>query len=112
MPAILENPFREGEREVLLSVLDLDKGFMGLNLYLKSHEGCVMKALALGFDGKERSPFDCKTACISATPFSPRISTRVFDKESLERFDFYRLSKEEQLREGEEDETKIRWNGG
>lgn len=92
-----------------MSVLDLNKGFMGLNLFLRSHEDCVKKALVLGCDGKERSPFDCKTACISAIPFPPLISTQVFDKENLKRFYFYGLSREGKFREKERDETmKIR----
>lgn len=92
-----------------MSVLDFNKGFMGLNLFLKSHEGCAMKALALGCDGKERRPFDCKTACISAIPFPPVISTQVLGKDNLKRFDFYGLSREGNFREKEKDEMmKIR----
>lgn len=63
-PWNFENPSRE-----TLSFLDFGKGFvLGLNLCLKPDEGCAMKALVLGFEGRGRSPFDCRTACISPNP--------------------------------------------
>ncbi|KAL7149608.1 hypothetical protein ABFS83_05G052700 [Erythranthe nasuta] len=44
-------------------------GFIAwLNLYLKPYNGGGRKeALVLGFDGSERSPFDCRMPCIFFT---------------------------------------------
>lgn len=92
-----EDPFRESE--ALDSVLDLEREFMGLNLYLKSHEGCVINARVLGFDGKERNPFECKTACILEQSLSPLRSPHRFPK----------AERESSEREREDDMTKMRW---
>lgn len=107
LDTILDNPFRE--REALLSVLDFNKGFMGLNLFLKSHEGCATKALVLGCDGKERRPFDCKTACISAIPFPPCDFHASSWQRKLEKIWFLWTEQRRKLqreREGWDDEDK------